>query len=238
VAKRTLVHAAPADSVGSFLGEWKLDPAHSRITDQMTVEPAGSNRFNLIFSGDKLETVVADSTDQPGLSSSTLAIIVQDADTWKIVRKTNGHTTITGLWHLSSDGKTLTDSFTSNRDNGATSNLHYIYQRIAGPASDVKTSGFAGTWESTTEDVNSTQEIEVQSFQDDGLSFINAGGQVVQSLHCDGTDYPGSGSGAPPGYTSSGHRINDHSIDRIEKVNGRTLYSQEIEVSPDGKFLR
>jgi hypothetical protein len=237
VVLTTLVHAAPADSLGSFTGKWKLDPAHSRLTDQMKVEPAGPNKFNLIFSGDNVETIIADGTDQPGLFGTTLAIAVQDANNWKVVRKTNGRTTIIGLWQLSSDGKTLTDNFTGYHDNGTTSNLHYIYQRIAGPVTGGKTSGFSGTWESTTEDVNSTYEIEVQPFQNDGLSFINAGGQVVQSLHFDGKDYPGSGSGAPPGYASSGHRINDRAIDRIDKVNGKTLYTQQVEVSPDGKIL-
>ena len=39
----------------------------------------------------------------------------------------------------------------------------------------------------------------LQVFEVGGLSFINAGGQVVQSLHFDGKDYPGSGSDAPQG---------------------------------------
>jgi hypothetical protein len=233
----TLVHAAPADSIASFLGKWKLDPAHSRLTDQMKVEAAGLNKFNMNFSGDNVETIVADGTDQPGLFGTTLAVIVQDANNWKVVRKKDGRTTIIGLWQLSPDGKTLTDNFTGYRDNGTSSNLHYIYQRIAGPATGAKTSGFVGTWESTTEDVNSTYEIDVQPFQDDGLSFINAGGQLVQNLHFDGKEYPGSGTGAPQGYTSSGHRINDHAIERVDKVNGKTLYTQQIEVSPDGKTL-
>ncbi|HTV04587.1 MAG TPA: hypothetical protein VME86_04400 [Acidobacteriaceae bacterium] len=231
------LHAASGNPDVSFVGKWKLDPARSRLTDQMKVEPAGPNRYNLIFSGDNVETVIADGTDQPGLFGTTLAIIVQDANNWKVVRKTKGQTTVVGLWQLSADGKTLTDNFTSYRDNGTTSNLHYIYQRISGPVDGIKTSGFAGTWESTTEDVNSTYEIEVKPFQEDGLSFINAGGQVVQSLHFDGKDYPGSGPGAPQGYASSGHRINDYTVDRIDKVNGKILYSHQIVVSKDGKTL-
>jgi len=231
-------HAAPADSIGPFLGKWKLDPAHSRLTDQMKVGAAGPNTYTLNFSGDNVETIVADGTDQPGLYGSTFAIIVQDDHHWKAVRKKDGKTTIIGLWELSADGKTLTDNFTGYRDNGTTSNLHYIYQRIAGPTADGKTSGFVGTWESTTEDVNSTQEMEVKAFEGDGLSFVNAGGQVVQSLHFDGKDYPGSGPGAPKGYASSGHRISDRAVNRVDKVNGKTLSSQEIEVSPDGKTLK
>ena len=125
----TILHAD--DSVAPFLGKWKLDPSHSRLTDQMKVESAGPNRYNLIFSGDNVETVTADGTDQPALFGTTFSITVQDAHHWKGVRKTNGRTTIIGLWQLSPDGKTLTDNFTGYHDNGTTTNLHYIYQRIA-----------------------------------------------------------------------------------------------------------
>ena len=231
------LHADSGNSVAPFLGKWKLDPSHSRLTDQMKVEPAGPNKFNLTFSGDNVETVVADGTDQPGLYGTTIAIIVQDANNWKVVRKNKGRISIVGLWQLSPDRKSLTDNFTSYRDNGTTSNLHYIYQRIAGPDVDANASGFAGTWESTTEDVTTAYEIEVRPFHEDGLSFINAGGQVVESLEFDGREYPGSGSGVPHGYASSGHRINDRTLDRIDKVNGKVLYSREIEVSGDGKIL-
>jgi hypothetical protein len=41
----------------------------------------------------------------------------------------------------------------------------------------------------------------------------------------------------PPGYTSSGHRINDRTIERIEKRNGKFLDTHQIELSPDGKVL-
>jgi len=79
--------------------------------------------------------------------------------------------------------------------------------------------------------------MEVKPFQDDGLSFTNTAAQVTQSLQFDGKDYPGSGSNVPPGYASSGHRTNDRAVERIDKINGKTLYKQQIEVSPDGKTL-
>jgi len=31
--------------------------------------------------------------------------------------------------------------------------------------------------------------------------------------------------------------INDRTVDRVDKIDGKTLYSQEIEVSADGKTL-
>ena len=250
MAKRTLhllltlalltvtLHAAQDDSLAPFLGKWKLDPSRSVLTDQMIVQSTSRpNTYNLIFSGDNVETIVADGTDQPGLYNSTFSITIQDARHWKGVRKTNGRITIIGLWELSPDGKTLTDNFTGYHPDGTTSNLHYIYQRIAGPPPDGKTSGFVGTWQSTTEDVNSTYVMEIKPFETAGLSFSQAGGQVVQSLLFDGKDYPGSGPSAPAGYVSSGHRINGRTVERIDKVNGKTLYTQQIEIAPDGKIL-
>lgn len=237
VLLNTICRAAPGDTIAPFLGKWKLDPSHSRLTDQMKVESAGPNKYNLIFSGDNVETVVADGTDQPALFGTTLAIIVQGPNDWKVVRKANGRTIIVGLWQLSPDGKTLTDNYTGYNKNGATTNLHYIYQRTEGRAVAAGTSGFVGTWESTTEDVNSTYEIEIQRFQEEGLSFINSAAQITQGLQFDGKDYPASGSGAPPGYASSGRRLNDRTIERVDKMNGKTLSTQEIEVSRDGKIL-
>jgi hypothetical protein len=223
---------AASDLSAAFPGKWKLDPSKSVLTDQMKVEANGPNKYNFIFSGDNVETITVDGTDQPGLGGSTLAVTVQAPDSWKVVRKSNGHITIIGLWKLSPDGKTLTDNFTGYRDDGTVqTSLHYIYQRTT------NTSGFVGTWESTTEDVNTAQVLEVRPFEDDGLTFVNAGGRVVQSLKFDGKDYPGSGSSAPAGYVSSGRRINDHAVERVDKLNGKTLYTQQIELSTDGKTL-
>lgn len=69
---------------------------------------------------------------------------------WKVVRKKDGHMLISAIWDLSADGNALTDNFTGYRADGSISNLLYKYTRTAGA------SGFAGTWESTEEQVNST----------------------------------------------------------------------------------
>lgn len=233
----TIVRSAPGGSASAFVGKWKLDPAHSRLTDQMRVESAGSNKYKLNFSGDNIETIVADGSDQPALFGTTLAIVVQDTSNWKVVRKTNGRLTIIGLWKLSPDGNELTDNFTGYHENGTTTNLRYIYHRIDGEAGNSRTPGFVGTWESTTEDVSSSYEIKVETFRNDGLSFINSAAQITQSLRFDGKDYPGSGANAPSGYSSSGKRINDHVIQRVDKVSGKTLYTQEMELSSDHRVL-
>jgi hypothetical protein len=136
-----------------FAGTWKLNPAKSKLTDQMKVEAAGPNKYTFYLSATNPETIVADGTDQPGIFGTTLAVTVLGPNQWKVVRKKGGHMLISAIWDLSADGNTLTDNFTGYRADGSTSNLLYKYARTDG------TSGFAGTWESTTEEVNSTYEM-------------------------------------------------------------------------------
>ena len=104
-----------------FVGKWKLNPSKSRITDEMNVEPLGTNKYALTFSGTDPETVVADGTDQPAVFGTTLAITVESPNTWKVVRKKDGHMLISAIWKLSEDGKTLTDAFTGYDAKGSAS---------------------------------------------------------------------------------------------------------------------
>jgi len=214
-----------------FAGTWKLNPAKSKLTDQMKVESAGPNKYTFIFSGDNSETILADGTDQPGIFGTTFAVTVLSPNQWKVVRKNGGHVTISAIWDLSSDGNTLTDNFTGYRADGTTSNLLYKYTRTAG------TSGFAGTWESTSEQVNSSYEMQVETYEDDGLSFINPAQKTTKSIKFDGKDYAAQGPNLPQGYATSGRRLNDRSVELTDKIDSKVLDTQQIEVSPDGKSL-
>lgn len=214
-----------------FEGKWKMNPSRSTLTDEMKVEAAGPNKYVLNFSGDNKETVVADGTDQPCLFGTTCSITVLAPDTWKMMRKMGGRTTISAIWKLSSDGNTLTDNFTGYRADGSTSNLLYVYKRTAG------TSGFPGTWESTSEQVNSVYEIEIKAFEGDGLSFINPSQKMTTDMKFDGKDYPNSGPNMPADAAWSGHRLNERSVEVTQKVSGKVLYTQQIDVSSDLKTL-
>jgi hypothetical protein len=214
-----------------FAGTWKMNPSKSVLTDQMKVEAAGPNRYTLNFSGDNTETIVADGTDQPGLFGSTFSITVLGPNQWKSVRKTDGHITISAIWDLSSDGNTLTDNFTGYRADGSTSNLLYKYTRIAG------TSGFVGTWQSTSEQVNSTYEIKIETYDSNGLSLINPAQKMTQNLKFDGHDYAAQGPNLPDGYACSAHRLSDRSFQMTRKIKDKVLDTQDVKVSADGKTL-
>jgi hypothetical protein len=239
ISKRTLqflvlvglLTGASAAVNDPFVGKWKLDPSKSRLTDEMKVEAVGTNKYAFDFGGGEAEIVRADGTDQPGNFGTTLSVIVEEPNTWKVVRKKNGRTLITGIWKLSEDDKTLHDNFTGYQPNGSSFSLDYVYQRTAG------TSGFAGTWESTSEKVNSAFEIEIRPYADDGLTFVNPAQESTKNIKFDGRDYPDQGPNVAPGSESSGRRVNERSLEIIEKTKSKVLDKRQVKLSPDLKTL-
>jgi len=214
-----------------FVGEWKLNPAKSRFPDEMKVESTGPNKYAFDFGAGSAETIVVDGTDQPGIFGTTLAVTVQGPDSWKVVRKKDGRMLLTANWELSKDGNTLKDDYTELGPNGSSSNLKYVYQRTAGK------SGFAGTWESISEQVNFVFVRKVQPYEGDGLSFINPAEEVTKSLRFDGKDYPKHGPNVAKGSVSSGRRVNERTLEITDKINGKTTATEQIEISSDHKTL-
>jgi hypothetical protein len=213
-----------------FVGDWKLNPSRSKLTDVMKVESIGGNKYTFNF-GSGPETIVVDGTDQPGHFGSTLFVAVEGPDTWKVIRKRDGRMTISATWNLSEDGRTLTDHFTGFNPNGSTYNLDYVYKRKAGG------SGFAGEWVSTSGTVNSTITLQVRPYEGDGLSFIEPSTGVTRNVKFDGKDYPNLGANVTPGATSSIRQVSEHALEMTYKINSKVLYTQQIELSPDLKTL-
>jgi hypothetical protein len=214
-----------------FVGKWKLNPSRSKLTDQMKIEAAGANKYTITFAGGVADTVVADGKDQPALFGTTLSVTVEGPDTWKVVRKKDGRMLLTAIWKLSEGGNTLSDSFTGNQADGSTSSIHLVYKRTAGG------SGFPGTWESTSEKVNSVFEFQIRSYEGDGLSFITPAEQETQNIKFDGKDHPDVGPNVAPGSASSGRRVNERTLEMTDKIKGKVIDTQQIKLSPDLKTL-
>lgn len=212
-----------------FVGKWKLNTSKSKITDMMKVEAAGPNRYALAFSPGAVETVVADGSDQPVLFGTTFSITIEGPRTWKAVRKKQGRTHISAIWKLSEDGQTLTDDFTGYQPDGSASTVHYVYKRTAG------TSGFPGTWESVSGQMDSSFELQIQPYEGDGLSFTTPG--EIRSMKFDSKEYPDAGQYAISGSASSIRRVNERSLEITDKIQGNVTGTQQIQLSPDGKTL-
>lgn len=213
-----------------FVGKWKLNPSHSTIADQMSIQPAGDNKYSFTFSGaGAAETVAADGTDQPALSGTTLSVTVEEPNTWKIVRKMNGRILLTAIWNVSKDGKTLTDAFTSNRDDGSTSTINMLYKRTAGG------SGIPGTWETTDVKLDSVYELEIRHYDSDGLSFISPG-SPPKNVKFDSKEH--ADPAATPGDTKfRGRRIGERSLEFTTNTKGKVVQTRNVTLSPDFKTL-
>jgi len=213
-----------------MVGSWKLNPAKSKMTDEMKVGSLGGNKYSFDFGGGDPEVAVADGTDQPGHFGITIAVNVEGPDKWRVVRKKDGKVLVTGLWTLSADGKNLNDHFTSSKPNGETSSVDYVYERRSGGT------GFVGDWVSTTEQVNEVYVIQVKPFESDGLSFVTPGGGGTTNVKFDGKDYPRVGA-VVAGLASSGRRVSPSAVELTDKINGKVTDSQQVEVSADGRTL-
>ena len=211
-----------------FVGDWKLNPSRSKLTDVMKVASAGANKYAFNFGGGP-ETIVVDGTDQPGGFGTTLSVAAEGPDAWKVIRKKDGRMLISATWNLSQDGSTLTDHYTGFNPDGSTSKLDYVYKRKA------EGSGFEGEWVSTSETVNAVVVMQIRPYEEDGLSFINP--QSTRNVKLDGKDYPDSGPNAPPGATSSLRRVNERTLEKTYKVNGKLLNTQQLELSADSNTL-
>jgi hypothetical protein len=211
-----------------MVGDWKLNPHKSKLTDEMKVTSLGGNKYSLDFGGGAPETIVADGTDQPANSGTTFSVTEVSPDEWIGVRKMDGRVEIRGIWNLSKDGSTLHDDFTFIGDDGKTTHLVYVYQRRGGGA------GFAGDWISTSEQVDTVYVVQVRPFEGDGLSFTTSG-EGTKNVKFDGKDYPNIGSAVQ--IMSSAQRVNERLVELTDKIGGKVVDTRKISISGDGKTL-
>ena len=215
-----------------FIGKWKLNGSKSRLPDEMKVKKVSANKYAFAFEGgDYQETIVADGTDQPGIFGTTFSVTVEGPNSWEVVRKTEGKILLTANWKLSVDGNTLDDDFTLIQPNGSKFNVYYVYKRTAGGP------GFDGTWDSTRETVNSVFELQIQSYESHGLTFIIPSEGTVKNLNFDGKDYAYERPNVKAKFASSIRRVDERTLAVTDKVNGKLAGTEEIKISPDHNVL-
>jgi hypothetical protein len=216
-----------------FVGKWKVNPSKSKLNDEMKVEVAGANRYAITFAPGFVDTIVADGSDQPALSGTTLSIGVKGPSSWVVIRKQQGQTLLTGYWTLSEDGQALNDDYTEYALDGSKSLfLPYVYERTAGA------SGFVGTWDSDSEKVKAGIELQIEPYEGDGLSFIGRDARMNnKKMKFDGNDYPDPDQRGEAAAASSGRRVNQRSLEITDKFEGKVTSTRQIELSTDLKTL-
>jgi hypothetical protein len=213
-----------------FCGKWKLNQEKSKITgEQMKVEELG-NKFKFNFGNDS-DTVTADGTDQPIHYGSTMSLTKEGPNALKMVIKRDGKVTSSMIHTLSDDGSTQTIKGTSTKPDGTTSDFEVTDKRIGSG------SGWSGTWESADVKFNSPNDWEISSYGAQGLTFYTPAYKDTLSMNFDGKDYTEKGPTVAAGSTSSGKRVDAHTLEVTDKIKGKVMDHTKFEVSPDGSTL-
>jgi hypothetical protein len=209
-----LLVSASWAATDSFVGQWKLNPSRSKLTDEMKVTKLGQDKYAFDFGGGQPETIVVDGTDQPGFANTTLSVAAV-GPSWRVIRKMDGRIVITATWALSKDGKFLTDNFTNLGQDGTPSKVKFVYKRVAGGGP-----GFAGDWVSTSEEVTSGFTLQISPYEGDGLTFAGMG--ATRNVKFDG---------------KSARRLSANALDRNEMYQGKVIQTKQYNLSPDLKTL-
>ncbi|HLJ78964.1 MAG TPA: hypothetical protein VKT75_16205 [Acidobacteriaceae bacterium] len=212
-----------------MIGDWKLNLQKSRLVDEMMVASLGGNKYSFDFGGGSAETIVADGTDQPGIVGTTFAVTPEGPEEWTVVRKRDGRLLIRATWTLGKDGSTLQDDYTQMGDNGKTTHVVYLYERRG------EGTGFAGDWVSTSEQMETSYEMQVRPYEGDGLTIVVASEGVTKNVKFDGKAYLNPGSRR--NVMSSARRVNERTIELTDKIGENLVGTQEISISEDGKML-
>ena len=214
-----------------FCGKWKLNQEKSKIAgEQLKIEDLGSSKYKLTF-GNVSDTITADGTDQPVHFGRTTSITPEGSNTWKMLIKKDGKV-ISSMTHtLSGDGRTQTVKGTDYKPEGSTSDYSVDLKRVGSG------SGWAGTWESTDVKISSPDEWHIEPYGGDGLTFNTPAYRDTLSMKFNGKDYEEKGPNVGPGSTSSGKRVDAHTLEVTDKVKGEVMDHTKFQVSQDGKTL-
>jgi hypothetical protein len=85
-----LVEGAAWGADNRMVGDWKLNPKRSKLTDVMKVESLGGNKYSFDFGGGDPEIAVADGTDQPGHFGIMIAVSVDAPDSGRSCARKTG----------------------------------------------------------------------------------------------------------------------------------------------------
>lgn len=214
-----------------FVGKWKLNQEKSKMTgEQMKIDDLGGNKYKFTF-GETSDTVIADGTDQPVHYGQTMSLSKEGPNSWKMVNKKDGKVVSSMTAILSADENTQTVKGTNTKPDGTSSDFENVVKRVGSG------SGFAGTWESTDVKFSSPDVWQIESYDGNGLILNTPAYQDTLSMKFDGKDYTEKGPRVAPGSTSSGKRVDAHTLEVTDKIMGKVMDHTTFQVSPDGNTL-
>ena len=215
-----------------LVGAWKLNRDKSDFTGQTeTIASLGNNKYRFTYGSAVSFVTTADGTDQPSTPGSTVAITIQDPNTWKIVSKSNGGPPFESMLKLSPDSKTITSEGSAKRPDGSDYKSTAELKRVSG------SSGFAGTWQVTNTKSASEVLLRFDPTSNGGLEMSWPKDKVSVTLSMDGKDCLVTGPTVPADSTTSAKRVGANGLHMVDKLKGKEMDTVDLKVSPDGKVL-
>ncbi len=214
-----------------FCGKWKLNKEKSKFTgEQIRIQSLGGEKYKWTV-GNLSDTITYDGTDQPVHFGRTISMTPDGANEWKMVIKMDGRVISSMTHEISEDGKTQTIKGMEIKPDGTNSDFNVTWKKVSGG------SGWGGTWEETDVKFTSPDEWEIAPYEGEGLTFNTPAYHDTLSMKFDGKEYEEKGPDVAPGSTSSGKRVNAHTLEVTDKVKGEVTDHTKYELSQDGKTL-
>jgi len=231
-----------------FVGTWKLNMRE--ILSQRRPASTTPDSVLLLQNGtfqclscDPRISIKADGTDQAvplqkPYEYDMMATKVVDDKTIESIAKKEGQVLYTARTTVSADGKTSTIEIVYP-DASKQPSIKLTYDRVAEAPPGAH--AVSGTWRRHTIDVSGNAN---QPANEPTLTFKSSPDGLILSgrliggpsdAKVDGKDHPGMG--AVPGETVSLSRVNERTIDQINKRDGKIVSVTHLTVSEDGKTM-
>ena len=224
--------AAPALAADSpWNGTWKLNEAKSNFTGNTftySMNPNGtlhySNGSNVSFN------FACDGKDYPSVADRTISCTKADGATYDFTYKAAGKVLGTSVTVISSDGKSITDTYKATKPDGTSFTTTTTSARVSG------TAGLAGEWKDT-KSASTSASIMTIAVTGDSFHFAYPEWKQGATVKLDGTYAPFTGAQVPEGVTVSYKAVSPTQLNGGTKLNGKLWSEDTMTLSADGKTI-
>ncbi|MGB7190990.1 MAG: hypothetical protein WBD10_12690 [Acidobacteriaceae bacterium] len=213
-----------------FAGTWKVDYAKSHLTgDTMTLSPETNGDIH-ISSDNMSYSAKTDGSATTNPMGDIEHWTKVDNNDWKVVTN-EGPVTVTEIYKVTDNGKSLTDTVTGTKPNGDPINASSTYARTA-PGK-----GIYGKWRSTKVSNNSPNTAVIDANGPNGIIWHIPEIKATVKLNFDGKEVAPEGPTVPHGLMLAATKSGPRSFKLTEKMNGKLLFTGHYTVSADGKTM-
>jgi hypothetical protein len=217
-----------------FDGAWHTNMDQSKLSPKPVVFSLKSGTYDCSSCNPQIH-VKADGQDQSvtGQSYDTISVREIDAKSIEVKGKKSGKPVFEQTRTASDDGKTLTIKNTSYRPgNDQKVTVEATYTRTA--KTPAGSNGASGSWRVNKINVSENGVTTTYKSNGDELTMSAPSGEGY-TAKLDGKDYPYKGAFFAD--TVSLKRVNAHTIEETDKLNGTVVTVSKMTVSSDGKTM-